>query len=57
MLTKEITAGMLQEAELYKDLEAEYEFLTSREQFVMSCDCNEVLFDIEIEGEDDEIYS
>ena len=42
-------------AELYKDLEAEYEFLTSREQFIDSCTCNEVLFDIEIEGEEDEI--
>jgi hypothetical protein len=42
-------------AELYKDLEAEYEFLTSREQFIDSCTCNEVLFGIEIEGEEDEI--
>ena len=41
--------------ELYKDLEAEYEFLTSREQFIDSCTCNEVLFDIEIKGEEDEI--
>jgi coenzyme F420-reducing hydrogenase alpha subunit len=44
-------------AELYKDLEAEYEHLTSKESFIESCDCNEVLFDIEIEGEEDEIYS
>ena len=44
-------------AELYKDLEAEYEYLTSKKSFIESCDCNEVLFDIEIEGEYDEIYS
>jgi len=44
-------------AELYKDLEAKYEYLTSKESFIESCDCNEVLFDIEIEGEEDEIYS
>lgn len=44
-------------AELYKDLEAEHEFLTSKEQFIISCECNEVLFDIEIDGEEDEIYS
>ena len=44
-------------AELYKELEAEHEFLTSKEQFVISCECNEILFDIEIEGEEDEIYS
>lgn len=43
-------------AELYKDLEAEHEYLTSEEQFVISCGCNEILFDIEIEGEDDEVY-
>ena len=42
-------------AELYKDLEAEYEHLTSKKSFVESCDCNEVLFDIE--GKEDEIYS
>lgn len=42
-------------AELYKDLEAEYEFLTSKKSFIENCDYNEVLFDIE--GEDDEIYS
>ena len=42
-------------AELYKDLEAEYEHLTSKESFIESCNCNEVLFDIE--GEEDEIYS
>jgi hypothetical protein len=41
--------------ELYKDLEAEYEHLTSKESFIESCNCNEVLF--EIEGEEDEIYS
>jgi hypothetical protein len=44
-------------AELYKDLETEYGFLTSKEQFISSCECNEVLFDIEIDGEEDEIYS
>jgi hypothetical protein len=42
-------------AELYKDLQAEYEHLASKKSFIESCNCNEVLF--EIEGEDDEIYS
>lgn len=42
-------------AELYKDLEADYEHLTSEASFIESCDSNEVLFDIE--EEDHEIYS
>lgn len=44
-------------AELYKTLEAEHEFLTSREQFIVSCECKEILFDIEIEGEDYEVHN
>lgn len=41
--------------ELYTDLEAEYEHMTSEESFIDSCDCNEITFDIE--DEDHEIYN
>jgi hypothetical protein len=32
---------------LYDDLQTEYEDLTSEESFIESCDCNEILFDLE----------
>lgn len=41
--------------ELYKDLEADHEHLTSEASFIISCDSNEVLFNVE--EEDHEIYS
>ena len=37
--------------ELYRDLEAEYDHLTSEESFIESCECNEVTFEIETEEE------
>jgi hypothetical protein len=35
--------------ELYKDLESDYDYCTSEEQFIESCECNEVTFEIEEE--------
>jgi hypothetical protein len=32
---------------IYKDLEEEYEYLTSEEQFIEHCECNDVKFDVE----------
>ena len=37
--------------ELYRDLEAEYDHLTSKESFLESCECNEITFEIETEEE------
>lgn len=33
--------------QLYRDLRAEYEHLTSEESFIESCECNDVTFEIE----------
>lgn len=33
--------------QLYRDLQEEYEHLTSEDSFIESCECNEVLFEIE----------
>ncbi|MFM7008058.1 MAG: hypothetical protein ACKO0Z_01790 [Betaproteobacteria bacterium] len=33
--------------QLYRDLRAEYEYLTSEESFIESCECNDVTFEIE----------
>lgn len=35
--------------QLYRDLEAEYEHMTSKESFIESCECNDVTFEIETE--------
>ena len=32
---------------LYDDLQTEYEYLTSEDSFIESCECNEILFDLE----------
>lgn len=40
--------------ELYNSLCEESEYLTSEEQFIESCECNEVTFEIEDEEEDEE---
>ena len=37
--------------DLYKDLEADYEYCTSEEQFIEDCEINERLFDIEEDEE------
>ena len=37
--------------QLYRDLEAEYEHMTSKESFIESCECNDVTFEIETEEE------
>ena len=37
--------------DLARDLQAEYEHLTSEEAFLESCECNEVTFELEIEDE------
>jgi hypothetical protein len=42
---KELAGG------LYRDLETEYEYLTSEESFIESCDCNEITFELETEAE------
>lgn len=34
-------------SDLYRALVAEYEYLTSEEQFIESCECNDVTFDLE----------
>lgn len=38
--------------DLYRTLEEAYEWATSEEQFIESCDCNHVTFEIEDEDED-----
>ena len=38
-------------AKLARDLEDDYEHLTSVESFIESCECNEITFDIETEEE------
>ena len=38
-------------ADLARDLQAEYEHLTSEESFLESCECNEITFELEIEDE------
>lgn len=35
---------------LYKDLQSDYEYCTSEEQFIESCECNEVTFKLEDES-------
>jgi hypothetical protein len=40
---------------LYKNLRDEYEALISEEAFIDSCECNEVTFEIELEGETNEV--
>jgi hypothetical protein len=42
---------------LAKDLEADYDHITSVESFIESCECNEVTFEIEIDGEEHEIHN
>jgi hypothetical protein len=37
---------------LYYELENEYEYLTSEESFIESCECNEITFEIETEEEE-----
>lgn len=37
--------------DLARDLQAEYEHLTSEEAFLESCECNEITFELEIEDE------
>lgn len=37
--------------DLARDLNAEYEYLTSEESFLGSCECNEITFELEIEDE------
>ena len=34
--------------ELYNDLRKEYEYLSSEESFIESCECNEITFEIEV---------
>lgn len=38
-------------SDLARDLNAEYEYLTSEESFLGSCECNEITFELEIEDE------
>ena len=40
-------------AALASDLEADYEHITSVESFIESCECNDVTFEIETDGEDE----
>lgn len=40
--------------ELYRELRDEYEYISSEESFIESCECNDVTFEMESE---DEIYS
>lgn len=39
-------------ARLARDLEADYDHITSEESFIESCECNEVTFEIETDGDD-----
>lgn len=43
--------------DLHKRLRDEYEYLTSEEAFIDSCECNEVTFEIETEGETNETFA
>lgn len=43
--------------DLYRCLRDEYEHLTSEEAFIDSCECNEVTFEIETEGETNETFA
>jgi hypothetical protein len=38
--------------QLYRDLRAEYEHLSSEQSFIESCECNDITFEIEEEYEE-----
>jgi len=43
--------------DLYRTLRDEYEHLTNEKSFIESCECNEVTFEIETEGETNETHA
>lgn len=39
--------------DMYKALREEYEYLTSEESFIEHCECNEVMFEVEVDEEEE----